>query len=365
MAGPSIGPFISAWLILVMPWRAVYGVLAALYGLSWLTIIILGDETLYDRRSPLAKKRGFFAGVKLLVGITGAQTGGRPRLVDVLRHMMNIQFQPHVFLISVVFVTIYWMWIIGIVTTITEVLAPPPYSFDGQAIALSYIGPIIGSILGQVWGHWFNDWLCARYVRSHEGLYVLENRLWGLYPPTFVAFASLVLFGQAWQRSLHWAALIIAWSGTSFGLVAVSTTVEAYCLDSFPNHGSLVAGIINMWRSVPYTRRISGFGRLPADVLQNNRRLLRQLFSAFVGGCSWTRGIFWYSGSDSGSCFYRQHRRCPGVRREMEGSAPTSKGRELKVTLLVLLYAKLSHPNTSPSECLVPQISHTPATSPP
>lgn len=52
LGGPFLGPFIAAWLIQVVSWRADYGVLAGLHGLSTLIVVILGDETLYDRNNP-------------------------------------------------------------------------------------------------------------------------------------------------------------------------------------------------------------------------------------------------------------------------------------------------------------------------
>jgi hypothetical protein len=41
---------------------------------------------------------------------------------------------------------------------------------------------------------------------------------------------------------------LIAWAFIAFAMVSATTAVSAYCLDSFPNHASLVAAVINMWR---------------------------------------------------------------------------------------------------------------------
>lgn len=248
MGGPSLGPFVSAWLITAISWRSVYGFLSALHGLSTLIVIFLGEETLYDRGKPQPKVSGVIERIKLLVGVTGYQAMGRPKVWSVCRHIVEIQFRPHVFFISVIFVTLLFAWVVGVTTTITEILVPPPYSFSEDAIALSFLAPLIGAVLGELVGHWFNDWLCARYISRHGGLYVLENRLWGAYAPTIIAFGSLILYGQALKYALHWSAPLVAWGGLTFSLIAGSTVVAAYTLDSFPKHASLVAGIINMWR---------------------------------------------------------------------------------------------------------------------
>ena len=108
---------------------------------------------------------------------------------------------------------------------------------------------MIGAGLGELWGHWFNDFLLARHLRAHKGSYTVENRLWGVYTPAVVAFVGLILYGQALQHTLHWMALLVAWACVAFGMIAATTAVSAYCLDSFPNHSSLVASIINFWRT--------------------------------------------------------------------------------------------------------------------
>ena len=250
MGGPSLGPFISAWLVTVISWRATYGVLAGLHGLSTLIVIFFGKETLYDRKDPQLREMGSRGRIKLLLGIAGFQAKARPSIWEVIRHLVDIQLKPQIFFISTIYVMMVVMWVTGVTTTITEILTPPPYSFNQQAIALSFLGPLIGSVIGQIWGHWFLDWLQAQYVRKHNGIYVLENRLWGAWPASIIAFACLILYGQALQHSLHWSAPIIAWSGLTLAMIVGNAAISAYCLDSFPMHSCIVAGIVNMWRLV-------------------------------------------------------------------------------------------------------------------
>ena len=80
---------------------------------------------------------------------------------------------------------------------------PPPYSFSGAAEACSWLAPLVGAIIGEFWGHWFNDWKANRYIQKHNGLYVLEDRLWGVWAPTLSGFVgeqsqSDHLFGGSW-----------------------------------------------------------------------------------------------------------------------------------------------------------------------
>jgi hypothetical protein len=104
-------------------------------------------------------------------------------------------------------------WAIGIVTTAGQFLTPPPYNFTSVQLGLFYLAPQIGSVIGEIWGHFFNDWNCARYIRTHGGSYRAENRLWGCYPGLVGGVVALVLFGQGLLQSLHWAVLAVAWVG--------------------------------------------------------------------------------------------------------------------------------------------------------
>lgn len=245
---PFLGPFIAAWLIQVVSWRANFGVLAALHAFSTLVVMFLGDETLYDRSDPQKRATGLLGRVKLLTGISGYKVQGRPSLAKVVKDLLVIQVKPQILLLTVVYVMVLVAWMIGLVATVSQLVLPPPYSFGLSALAAIWVAPMIGATIGGFWGDCFNSWLQARYIRTHKGVYVLENRLWGAYAPTAIGVAGLILYGQTLQHSMHWIGLLIGWACMAFAMVAATTAVSAYCLDSFPDHASLVAGIVNMWR---------------------------------------------------------------------------------------------------------------------
>ena len=136
-----------------------------------------------------------------------------------------------------------------IVTTITQFIKPPPYSLNDTDASLFYLAPIVGSIVGELWGHWFNDWLCNRYIRTHNGKYEPENRLWGAYPGAALALCSLVLYGQTLQHTLPVVGLAAAWAIMAFAQVSSTTAISAYALDCFPHHAALASSWINFWRT--------------------------------------------------------------------------------------------------------------------
>lgn len=245
LGGPFLGPFLAGWLLPAVSWRANLGVLAGFHGLALLLVVVLGEETLFDRIAATTPRPNRLAA---LTGIFTHRTMGRPNMLATWRDLFIVQCQPQIFFLTSTYIFVLGAWLIGIDVTVTQLIIPPPYSFSDTGVACSWIASIVGALLGGIWGHWFNDWLCERYIRKHQGVYVLENRLWGAYPPTLIGFAGLVLYGQALQHALHWSALLIGWGGVAFALVASTTSISAYCLDAFPKQASYVAAIINMWR---------------------------------------------------------------------------------------------------------------------
>ncbi|KAH7052216.1 hypothetical protein B0J12DRAFT_67499 [Macrophomina phaseolina] len=81
------------------------------------------------------------------------------------------------------FCVVLVMWTIGFVTTLSQILYPVPYFFffTPAQVGRFYLASCIGLLVGEVWGRWFNDWLCTRYIQDHWGKYRPENRLWSFY----------------------------------------------------------------------------------------------------------------------------------------------------------------------------------------
>lgn len=163
------------------------------------------------------------------------------------------------------------MWTIGIVSTSTQLVKPPPYLFSDTAVALLYLAPMIGTVLAEFFGHWFNDFLCNRYMRSHGGAHQPENRLWGVYPSWLMGIGGLVLFGQAFGKHLPWIAIAFGWGMQCFGeswfslslrrhghmadgiitaTLGTSVAISAYLLDVFPQHAALASAWICAFRTV-------------------------------------------------------------------------------------------------------------------
>jgi hypothetical protein len=111
------------------------------------------------------------------------------------------------------------------------------------------LAPIVGAIVGEVWGHFFNDFLCNLYIKTHGGKYNPENRLWGVWIPCAFGIAAMVLYGQTLQKELPVIGLAAAWALMVFAQVASTTAISAYLLDIFPHHANLASSWLNFWRT--------------------------------------------------------------------------------------------------------------------
>lgn len=102
LLGPYLGPFISGFIAENLSWRSNFAVLCGFYGFSVLTVIFLGDETLYDRNAERAPRtKGILGRLSLLTGLTGFQERGpRPSLWTVCKDMFGLLLRPYLLLPS-------------------------------------------------------------------------------------------------------------------------------------------------------------------------------------------------------------------------------------------------------------------------
>jgi len=97
LVDPYLGPFIARFLIQNINWRQDLGALVAFYDFSTLMIICFGDETLHDRkvseRTP--KSEGALGRIKLLTGVAGLGTSGRPTISTVIKDLIAVSYLPY------------------------------------------------------------------------------------------------------------------------------------------------------------------------------------------------------------------------------------------------------------------------------
>jgi len=144
------------------------------------------------------------------------------------------------------------MWAVGINQTSAILFSLPPtvggYGFSQHSVGYLFFAPIIATLLGEAFGHFFNDFVAARYTRKHKGLFAPEARLLPIYLTAFLMVPGLVLIGQALHRHLIWVALVFGWGMYVFGIMVSSVAITAYALDSYPSAPGEISALINLAR---------------------------------------------------------------------------------------------------------------------
>ena len=146
------------------------------------------------------------------------------------------------------------MWAVGINQTSAILFATPisagGYGLSQSTISYFYFAPIIAVILGEIFGHYFNDFVAQRYVRTHSGVFVPEARLNSIYVSACFITPGLIIVGQALEHHLHWIALLMGWGMYVFGYMVASVAITAYALDSYPTASGEVSALLGFARNV-------------------------------------------------------------------------------------------------------------------
>ena len=126
-------------------------------------------------------------------------------------------------------------------------------SFDTwliDSIGLFYFAPIIATILGELAGHWVHDLAGKSYARRHSGCLEPEARLIPICFATPIMVLGIVLVGYGLQRVWHYMVIAVTLGLYVFGIMIVTTAINAYVLDSYPEAPGEVSAWINASRTV-------------------------------------------------------------------------------------------------------------------
>jgi MFS family permease len=255
LVGPFLGPALAGYIQSgTGRWRDAFRVLAGLYGASTALVVMFGWETY--RGTPRAK--AFFG-----IGNTGlfkAETV----LVSSRRAVM-LAVKPTLLLLGAA-TLIFFMWPIGITTTISTILFAPPYLFDEIGNASMRFAGVIGALLGFVVGYAFNEWCTKRQAR----------RLHGVWVPTVSLILGLLTYGLTYHFHKSWVGLAVGWVLINIGLVASMVYVVPPVCSSLTEAGRLQH---MLWKGTPSNRQVSRQYSMRGGLGEG----LRCLISSLVG----------------------------------------------------------------------------------
>ncbi|RMX97195.1 hypothetical protein D0868_10774 [Hortaea werneckii] len=257
IASPYLGPFMASFVVWGLTWRWVYWIYAILNYVGLLLIMAFADETLFDRRLPANQQPAWRSRPLRLVGV---ERHGTYNVIESCCRPFVAIFKLPVLIITV-FYFLNFAWTIGVNATLATWLAKY-YHFDGKQTGLFYFAPIVGCVIGAISGHWLHDIaeadntsdLFARwYMRRHSGTMHPEARLYIIYFASAIVGLFILLLGQALQNTWHYMAVAVFDAAQLIGVNIISTAVNAYLGDAYPE----APGEMDTW--IVMGRTMGGF----------------------------------------------------------------------------------------------------------
>jgi hypothetical protein len=184
LVGPFLGLALAGYILDgTKSWRAVFGVLTGLYGLSIVVLLHFARETYFNRSahtSQTSRAKSFFA--------------------------------------------------IGITTTIDAILHAPPYMMANVPAASMRFAGVIGAILGFAFGYFFNEWIYHGTNGARKPHWRNEYRLHDMWVPVTSMICGLLVYGLTLNYQVSWVGLALSWILVNVGLVGSTVAVTAFAL---------------------------------------------------------------------------------------------------------------------------------------
>ncbi|KAI7437025.1 MFS general substrate transporter [Hortaea werneckii] len=226
IASPYLGPFMASFVVWRLTWRWVYWIYAILNYVGLLLIMLFADETFFDRRLPANQQPAWRSRPLRLVGV---ERHGTYKVVESCCRPFVAIFKLPVLMITV-FYFLNFAWTIGVNATLATWLAKY-YYFDGKQTDL------------------FARW----YMRCHSGTMHPEARLYIIYFASGIVGLFILLLGQALQHTWHYMAVAVFDAAQLIGVNIISTAVNAYLGDAYPE----APGEMHTW--IVMGRTMGGF----------------------------------------------------------------------------------------------------------
>ena len=241
---PYVGPLVTAFVTNgTGNWRWSFWICTILWAVGLLLILTL-DETLYDRSIPEQEQIPRKSRWLRVIGVEQAKGFKQRSFVQAVLGPLAALTKVPVVLI-VVYYFLNFAWVISVNTTISLWLTNF-YGFTLKNLGFFYFFGITGVTLGWLIGHWLHDVVGSYYIRRHSGRIEAEARLIITYPATLLLAASLLILGFAIQHHWHYMILAVFAATQCAGIMVVTTAVNAYLLDCFPE----ASGEVSAWVSI-------------------------------------------------------------------------------------------------------------------
>ena len=105
-------------------------------------------------------------------------------------------------------------------------------------------------LLGEAVGHWIHDLAGTAYQRYHKGRLEPEARLIPIYMATPIMIFGIVIVGVSLERIWHYMVVAVGLGVFVFGIMIVTTSINSYVLDVYPEAPGEISARINAGRTI-------------------------------------------------------------------------------------------------------------------
>lgn len=165
------------------------------------------------------------------------------------RPLRLLAFHPIIQVTSLI--SAFYYGLLYIVLTSFASLWTDKYHQPVEISGLHYISCALGEIAGCQVGGPLMDWMYQHMLkRANTEAHVPEYRIPLIFPVAFLAPLGLFIYGWAAEYSVHWIAVDIGVFIYMFGGQMTGMPLQAYVMDSYPEHTSSALAASQFLRSM-------------------------------------------------------------------------------------------------------------------
>ncbi|KAF2160311.1 hypothetical protein M409DRAFT_70489 [Zasmidium cellare ATCC 36951] len=272
LLGAAVGPIIGGFMAERTTWRWMFWSTSAFQGVmivaSYLAFYETYPQLILRRRA--AKKRSetgdnrYYTAAEKLDGERSViRIVGR----SLSRPMRLLGFHPIVQ--AVACLSGFYYGVTYIVLATFSDLWVTKYHQRIDISGLHYIACALGEISGSQIGGPLMDRVFAKLKKKANGEVVPEYHLPMMVPAALITPIGLLMYGWSAQAHVHWIVVDIGVFVTTFGMQIGGQPLQAYIIDSYPDHASSATAASQFIRSLtafafplfaPYMYRSLGYG---------------------------------------------------------------------------------------------------------
>ncbi|GAA5904757.1 uncharacterized protein JCM6883_003894 [Sporobolomyces salmoneus] len=246
LASPYCGPFFGGFMLrhLNNEWRYVMWLVFAYSAALLVLIILFADETWYPRGLDIDLNRptGVWGRVLNLTGVTAfRERKYKAKVSHSCLRLIEVFFKPVIFISFIVYM-LSFMWAVdkshSFLSRPSVPILTPFCLFSVSTDQRYFVDPLLDS-----------QTFAARYVRTHQGLFRPECRLYVFFGAAVLMIIGLNIVGQALENIWNVGAVIIGWGLYVVGVMIASVAITAYALDCYPSASGEVSAAINLGRT--------------------------------------------------------------------------------------------------------------------